>query len=69
MIEFEIISKNKSNKFLEEKKQKLILNLHKNYIPILPLEIIIKLNRQGQNIQHLCHHQEKEIYKTEIHLG
>jgi hypothetical protein len=69
MIEFEIISKNKLNKFLEEKKQKLMLNLHKYYISILPLEIIIILNHQCQNILHFCHHQEKEIYKTETHFG
>jgi hypothetical protein len=41
MIEFEIISKNKLNKFLEEKKQKLMSNLYKTYIPILPLEILL----------------------------
>jgi hypothetical protein len=69
MIKFEIISKNKLNKFLLEKKQKLMLNLHKNYIQMLRLEIIIILNRQCQKIQHLCHHQKKEIYKTEIHFG
>jgi hypothetical protein len=29
------------NKFLEEKKQKLMSNLYKTYIPILPLEILL----------------------------
>jgi hypothetical protein len=55
--------------------EKLMLNLHKNYIPILLLEIIIitrdyhYTEPRISKILQLCHHQEKEIYKTEIHFG